>query len=95
MLLFLVFSQSPSLPPTPNSVPPNANTGVFAFPSGMLQTAKQKSAFNPVSRAQLMAEGNDGVVTTPTVVQGEKTLSMNVRNYTIVYCVRVSRFVGI
>lgn len=42
--------QSPSLPPTPNSVPPNGNAGMFAFPPNMIPAVKQKSAFNPVMR---------------------------------------------
>ncbi|KAJ7392448.1 Transcription factor COE2 [Desmophyllum pertusum] len=49
--------QSPSLPPTPSSVPPNANAGMFAFPPNMIQAVKQKSAFNPVMRPPIMSEG--------------------------------------
>lgn len=50
--------QSPSLPPTPNSVPPNANAGMFAFPPNMIQAVKQKSAFNPVMRPPNVSEAN-------------------------------------
>jgi len=49
--------QSPSLPPTPNSVPPNGNAGMFAFPPNMIQAVKQKSAFNPVMRPPVVSEG--------------------------------------
>lgn len=54
----VVVPQSPSLPPTPSSVPPNANAGMFAFPPNMIQAVKQKSAFNPVMRPPAVSEGS-------------------------------------
>ncbi|XP_073241683.1 transcription factor COE2-like isoform X2 [Porites lutea] len=62
--------QSPSLPPTPNSVPPNANAGMFAFPSNMIQAVKEKSAFNPVMRPPNVSEGNPSSGSHSNSVQG-------------------------
>ena len=56
-VVFVVVPQSPSLPPTPSSVPPNGNAGMFAFPPNMIQAVKQKSAFNPVMRPPVVSEG--------------------------------------
>ena len=65
-----VVPQSPSLPPTPNSVPPNANAGMFAFPSNMIQAVKEKSAFNPVMRPPNVSEGNPSSGSHSGSVQG-------------------------
>lgn len=62
--------QSPSLPPTPNSVPPNANAGMFAFPPNMIQAVKQKSAFNPVMRPPNVSEGSVPTSVHVNTVQG-------------------------
>ncbi|XP_022790525.1 transcription factor COE1-like isoform X1 [Stylophora pistillata] len=61
--------QSPSLPPTPSSVPPNGNAGMFAFPPNMIQAVKQKSAFNPVMRPPNVSEGS-----TPTGSHGNSAV---------------------
>lgn len=58
MFVVLVVPQSPSLPPTPSSVPPNGNAGMFAFPPNMIQAVKQKSAFNPVMRPPNVSDGS-------------------------------------
>ena len=65
-----VVPQSPSLPPTPNSVPPNANAGMFAFPCNMIQAVKEKSAFNPVMRPPNVSEGNPSSGSHSGSVQG-------------------------
>lgn len=70
-LCFSVVPQSPSLPPTPNSVPPSAgNAGMFAFPPNMIQAVKQKSAFNPVMRPPNVAEGSPSTGSHGNSVQG-------------------------
>ena len=70
-----IHTQSPSLPPTPNSVPPNLNSGFFSFSSNVIQAVKQKSAFNPVMRppgSQGTSESTTGSApNSPAVMQGE------------------------
>ena len=65
----VVVPQSPSLPPTPSSVPPSGHAGMFAFPPNMIQAVKQKSAFNPVMRPPNVSEGS-----TPTGSHGNSTV---------------------
>ncbi|XP_001634762.2 transcription factor COE3 [Nematostella vectensis] len=65
--------QSPSLPPTPNSVPPSSNNSIFSFPPNMIQAVKQKSAFNPVSRGP----ESTAHPRSPAVVQGVMTSTYN------------------
>lgn len=63
--------QSPSLPPTPNSVPPNGNQGMFAFPPNMIAAVKQKSAFNPVMRPPIaVSEASPPTCSHANSVQG-------------------------
>ena len=65
--------QSPSLPPTPNSVPPNGNQGMFAFPPNMIAAVKQKSAFNPVMRPPIaVSEASPPTCSHANSVQGDR-----------------------